>query len=195
MREREMRKKLKDMISRKRYAHTLGVMKEAVRLAKIYGADIEKARIAALLHDCAKYYKNEEAIDAARRLGIQPDSCQMAEPKLLHGPIGVKLAQIEFGVNDPEILSAIECHTTGKKNMTLLEKIIYVADMVEVGRDFPGVRQMRRAARKNLDAVLISALKECIGHVKDKGKTLHPNSIQALSYLENGNDMTQEEKD
>jgi predicted HD superfamily hydrolase involved in NAD metabolism len=191
--EREMRKKLKTMIPAKRYRHSLGVLREAVRLAKIHGADVKKARVAALLHDCAKSYKDQDAMDAAARHGLVPDSCQAEEPKLLHAPLGVALARKEFGVEDPDVLSAIGCHTTGKENMTLLEKVIYMADMVEEGRDFPGVREMRKTARRDINEGLIQAIGECIAHVRRKGRTLHPDSVQALAYLENEK-KTKEEK-
>ncbi len=179
-----MKRRLRRALNQKRYRHSIGVEKEAVKLARIYGADIRKARIAGLLHDCAKGFKDAGAIEAAKEYALKPDDYQMQAPKLLHAPLGAKVAALEYGVNDPEILSAIQFHTTGKENMTLLEKIIYIADMVEAGRDFPGVEALREMAETDLDSALTASIRQCVEHVKSKGSVLHPDSLKALSYME-----------
>lgn len=179
-----MKRKLRNMLNEKRYNHSMGVEREAVKLARIYGADIRKARIAGLLHDCAKGYKDAGALEAAARYGLQPDQYQVQAPKLLHAPLGAKIAAADYGIKDPEILSAIEYHTTGKENMTLLEKIIYIADMVEEGRSFPGVGALRDLAHADIDSALAASIRQCVEHVKSKGSVLHPDSLHALAYME-----------
>lgn len=184
MTEWGMKRRLRRALNDKRYMHSIGVEKEAVKLARIYGADIKKARIAGLLHDCAKGYKDAGAIEAATKYHLQPDDYQLQSPKLLHAPLGARVAALEYGIKDQEILSAIQFHTTGKENMTLLEKIIYIADMVEEGRNFPGVQNLRELAHRDIDSALIASIRQCVEHVKNKGSVLHPDSLRALLYME-----------
>ncbi len=130
---KDILEKLKMTLTPERYEHSIGVAEEAVRLAEIYGADIEKACIAGLLHDCAKCLPKEKLLDIiVKNKDIWAiDECELLNYKTFHAPAGVLVAQKEYGINDKEILSAIRWHTLGKKDMTLLEKIIYLADKIE----------------------------------------------------------------
>ena len=118
-----------------RYEHTLGVSYTAMALAMRYGQDLDQAELAGLLHDCAKYFNDEEIIKKCRKHGIEVSEAELRAPAVLHAKYGAWLAKNRYGVSDPEILSAIRWHTTGRANMTTLDKIIYVADYIEPRRD------------------------------------------------------------
>ena len=130
----EMCRKLKQKLNDKRYIHSIGVEYTAANLAFLYGEDVKRARIAGLLHDCAKCIPTDEKLKKAKKLGIPINSSEKANPDLLHGKLGAYYAKEKFGIKDEEILSAITYHTTGKPEMTLLEKIIFVADYIEPNR-------------------------------------------------------------
>ena len=132
-RDKNIIDKLKQSLTPERFEHSIGVAEEAVFLAEKYGADIEKARIAGLLHDCAKCLPKEKLLDiiVKNRDIWAIDECELLNYKTFHAPAGVLVAEKEYGISDKEILSAIRWHTLGKKDMTLLEKIIYLADKIE----------------------------------------------------------------
>lgn len=134
---------IKPRMPEKRYIHTLGVMETAIQLAKIYGENESKAETAAILHDIAKYADIEwmEEIVKAQQLDQQLIGWGS---ELLHGPVGAYIAESEFGITDEEILNAIRFHTTGREAMSNLEKIIFVADMIEPNRKFDGVERLRK---------------------------------------------------
>lgn len=134
---------IKPRMPEKRYIHTLGVMETAIQLAKIYGENESKAETAAILHDIAKYADIEwmEEIVKAQQLDQQLIGWGS---ELLHGPVGAYIAESEFGITDEEILNAIRFHTTGRVAMSNLEKIIFVADMIEPNRKFDGVERLRK---------------------------------------------------
>jgi predicted HD superfamily hydrolase involved in NAD metabolism len=155
----------------------------AVKMAKIYGADIDKARTAGLVHDCAKYMSNEEILDIASKNNINVDEVAKANPQLLHGSIASVIARNDMGIYDEEILDAIKYHTTGKKNMNLLEKIIYISDYIEPLRDFPGVEDLRKKALVNLDDALLDAFNNTIEVVISRNQLLHMNTIEGRNYL------------
>ena len=134
-------------LKHKRIPHVLGTEQEAIRLAERYGADVEKARVGALLHDCTKKLDMEAQLALCRHYGIQLDELEQKALKLLHAKTGAAIARDVFGV-DEEIYSAILWHTTGHANMTLLEKILYLADYIEPSRDFPGVDKLRAVCYK-----------------------------------------------
>ena len=167
MNREELLKNIEHRISARRLKHTMGVEKVAIELAKAYGSDQDKASLAALLHDIAKPYTPEEAVALGKSLGIEYDEYELFEPALLHGPLGAAIAGKEFGITDRDILCAIEFHTTGRKNMTLLEKIIYIADLIEPSRDFEGLELIQKLSKKDLDAAMQAALRREIVHVME----------------------------
>lgn len=181
--EEEMHRKLRSTQKERRYFHTLGVVKEAVRLAPKYGVEVEKAKIAALLHDCAKNFDHNRFLEIAAEYGVTLEDIAIKEPALIHAFLGAAVAYRDYGVTDKEILDAIYYHTTARANMTNLEKLIYIADMIEPGRTMPQAEELRRMVEENLDDALIYAIDCSIKHVIKKGRIIHPDSIAARNYL------------
>ena len=163
--------------------HVLGTEQEAAFLAKKYGADVTAARIAALLHDCTKKLDLPQQLSLCRHYAIPLDEMERNYLKLLHSKTGAAVARDRFGVSD-EIYNAIFYHTTGKVDMTLLEKIIYLADYIEPSRSFPGVEELRTAVHEDLDRGLCRALADSIVELQGYGSPVHPNTQEALSYIQ-----------
>ncbi|ADL12121.1 bis(5'-nucleosyl)-tetraphosphatase (symmetrical) YqeK [Acetohalobium arabaticum] len=177
MTEREKIRLLQEMISQKRLKHSLAVRDVAVDLAKEYGADIKKARTAGLLHDSAKGISNDNLLQMAQEFGIVVDDVISTVPSLLHGPIGAKLVQKEFGIEDKEILNAIKIHTLGAEEMTILEKIIFIADYIEPNRTCAGLDELRKKARVNLDsAIRIACDRTLKYHIRNED-LIHPQTL------------------
>ncbi len=166
-----------------RFRHSRDVSRTAVRLAECWDIDIEKARMAGILHDCARNLKGDELLSVAQSNGLELGDIEKLQPALVHAPLGAVLAQRRFGVADPEILQAICRHTTGAAHMSQLDKIIYLADCIEPGRNYPGVEQPRELAEKNLDAAVLVAYDHSIRFVLDGGGLLHPNTIEGRNSL------------
>jgi predicted HD superfamily hydrolase involved in NAD metabolism len=174
---------VKNKIGNKRFLHSINTAKEAASLAKRYGADENKAYIAGLLHDVAKGIPNEALETAAAENGIEIDEYEKKNPVLIHGKVGAAMVRKDLGIDDGEILSAIKWHTTGYKNMTLLEKIIYLADIIEPGRNFKETNKLRETAYKDIDKAMALGLSHVMSFVRSRGLTLHPNSIEAYESL------------
>ncbi len=171
----EIKETLKKTLSNRRYTHSLGVADEARRLASLYGADEDKAYLAGLLHDCAK--ETNEPVKRCRDLGVELDDIMKINKGLIHGPLGAEIARLDFRINDEEILGAIRWHTVGKTGMTLLEKIIYIADMTEENRDFDGVEELRKAVSSDLDAAILLSITQHLKVLEKRGAAIHPNTI------------------
>ena len=169
-------------LKHKRIPHVLGTEQEAIRLAERYGADVEKARVAALLHDCTKRLDMEEQLALCRQYGIRLDALEQQALKLLHAKTGAAIARDVFGVDD-EIYRAIWWHTTGHAGMTLLEKIMYLADYIEPSRDFPGVDKLRAVCYKDLDEGLLMGLEMTIEEMTGMGNPVHHATIEARDAL------------
>jgi putative nucleotidyltransferase with HDIG domain len=152
---------LKIFLNEPRFQHSLNVAEVAVHLAKKHGASCEKAEIAGLLHDCAK----------ERDLSIW------------HAHTSAELAQKHFGVNDPEILQAIRSHTMGNENMTLLDKIIFVADFIEPSRDFEGIAEIRKVAEKDLDKAVVLAMASTLQYLINNQKFICMNTIKSWNAV------------
>ena len=180
----ETQAKLNSRLKPGRYVHSLGVAETAVFLAERFQADVEKARIAGLLHDCARQYPNEQLIAEAVRRGIRIGQVERAMPLLLHAYIGASLIREEYGVDDEEIARAVYRHTVGGSNMTVLDKIIYFADMIEPGRAYPEVEELRRLSREaELDEMVLEGLSQSIIFVTARGHLLHPDTIAARNDI------------
>ena len=169
-------------LKHKRIPHVLGTEQEAIRLAERYGADVGKARVGALLHDCTKKLDLAEQLALCERYGIPLDDMERKTLKLLHAKTGAAIARDVFGVDD-EIYGAILWHTTGRAGMTLLEKILYLADYIEPSRDFPGVDKLRAVCYKDLDAGLLMGLEMTIGEMNALGSPVHRATIEARDAL------------
>ena len=178
----EAKKLVKARLSEKRWTHTKNVKKMAVKLAKRWGADPEKAAMAAILHDSAKELPKSELLQIFADNAIIAENAPARPSPVWHGIAAAILAQTQWGVSDPEILSAIRCHTTGKPDMSKLDKIIYLADMTSAERDWPGVEELRALQLENLDRALSDALKRSIDFVEEKGGALDPESVAAYEY-------------
>ena len=166
----------------KRMPHVLGTEQTAEALAKKYGADIHKARIAALLHDSTKRLSMEEQLALCEYYHITLDELERKALKLLHAKTGAALARGVYGVDD-DIYNAILWHTTGKPDMTLLEKVIYLADFIEPSRDFDGVDALRAAVWEDLDKGLEMGLAMTVEEMTEMGNPVHRNTLEALDYL------------
>ena len=162
----------------KRCGHVLGTAATAVKLAEQYGADVHKAEVAGLLHDCTKKLSMDEQLVLCKQYGIALDELERKALKLLHAKTGAALARDVFGV-DNDIYNAILWHTTGKPGMTVLEKVIYLADYIEPTRDFPGVDALREAVWADLDRGLLMGLEMTIEEMNEMGNPIHGNTIAA----------------
>ena len=165
-----------------RVAHVLGCRDTAVELARVYGENEVDAARAGLLHDITKAIDGPLQLTLCDEYGIVLDTFSRSFPKTLHALTGSLVAQRIFGENE-NVVSAICHHTTGRANMTLLEKIIYIADYVERNRDFPGVEEMRRLAYTDLDKAVLMGLESAVAHVKRQGQDLAPATLEALEFL------------
>lgn len=178
-----VKERLMKSIGQKRYEHSIGVMDTAIALATFYKVDVEKAKIAGLLHDCAKFKDSQYLLKRVNDFDIMLDEITVQNKELIHGPLGAKIAEFVYEIKDKEILDAIRYHTTGKENMSLLEKIIYIADYIEPNRNFPGVDWFRQYAYKNLDKCLRLSMDQTIKYLVEKGKLIHIDTIKARNYL------------
>lgn len=181
--EREAALKLvKEQLTEHRYQHTLGVMETAISLANQYGADVKKAELAAIFHDYAKFRPKEEMKEIIVSKGF-PTDLLVYNSELWHAPVGAYLVEKEAGITDSDVLDAIRFHTSGRPGMTLLEKIIYLADYIEPGRHFPGVDEVRDMAKENLDRALIKAVQNTILFLMKKNQTVYPDSFYTYNDL------------
>lgn len=180
---KKIRKKLEKQLDSKRYEHTLGVAYTAGALAMCNQTDIEKALTAGLLHDCAKCLSNEKRISICQKENITITKIEEKNPFLLHAKVGRYLAEKQFHITDEDILNAILYHNTGRPGMSLLEKIIYVADYIEPGRKHaPDLPKIRHLAFQNLDAALVWILKNTLGYLNDCNALIDPMTQKTYDF-------------
>ena len=179
-----IKKKISDYIeknlSEKRRIHTEGVRKTAVMLAEKYGEDVDKAEVAALCHDMYRGINIDLLNDYVNQLGL--DKKYMDNPNLAHGKIAAVMIKKEYGIDDQDIINAVSFHTTGRAGMSELEKIIYLADAIEPGRDYPSVNQLREAVDRGLNEALIMSLERTIEYVRQQGHFLDEDTLKARDY-------------
>lgn len=185
MKHERMLLQMKSRMPEKRYIHTIGVTETAILLANKFGIDAEKAEIAAILHDSVKYADKEWLRSIIVSEKMNPLLLQFND-ELWHAPVGSFVAKTEFGITDQAILQAIEFHTTGRAGMSKLEKIIYVSDMIEPSRKFPGVERLREKAEVDLDEAMASCIKHSITFLVEKKQPVFPDSFHCY------NDMIQQ---
>ncbi|MFS0655234.1 bis(5'-nucleosyl)-tetraphosphatase (symmetrical) YqeK [Bacillus sp. 179-C3.3 HS] len=173
---------VKEQLTEHRYTHTIGVMNTAMTLAERFGADVKKAEIAAIFHDYAKFRPKEEMKGIIQKERMNPQLLDYS-PELWHAPVGAYLVKKEVGIDDEEVLNAIEFHTSGRPNMSLLEKVIYVADYIEPGRHFPGVEEVRALAENHLDSALTQSLKNTIHFLMKKNQPVYPDTLATYNSL------------
>ena len=185
--------RLSAMMNPRRFQHTLGVRKEAVRLADLHGADLQRSALAGLLHDCAKGMPIEEMNRIARENRLVEDEKMYGSNAMLHGPVGAYLAKTEFGVKDEEILNAIYGHTIGRPGMTKLELVIFVADATEEGREaYEGLEAIRFLAERSLPAAALKSMALTRDYVRRTGRPFFREAERAWMYLESI--LTEKEK-
>lgn len=174
---------VKNHQSKKRFVHTIGVSYTSCSLAMRYGIDINKAFLAGFLHDVAKGIEDSKLIDFCKENNVDiPEVCYL-KPFLLHGPAGRVIAKNMLGIDDEDILSAIEFHTTGRPGMSLLEKIVFVADYIEPGRNkAPNLEYIRKLAFENIDSCVIKILEDTFSYLNDADGIIAPMAKDALSY-------------
>lgn len=170
-------------LGKARYRHTIGVMEEAERLAERYGEDREKAATAGLLHDLGKAKRIDELLKLDDSSDIILKENLKNNSALYHSVVSRVIAERRYSISDRDILNAVRYHTTGRPNMTNLEKIVYLADYIEPGRDFPGVEEMRKISYEDLDRAMLYALENTIVHVVSGGQILHEDTVRSRNYI------------
>lgn len=179
-----MKQELEKRLKPGRFAHSMGVSETAARLAERFGVDEQQARIAGLLHDCAREFRKEDMIAEAKKRKIAIGAVEQAMPLLLHAYIGAKRVREVYQVEDEAVEQAIWRHTVGGPGMTALDKIIWFADMIEPGRDYPGVEKLRQLAQEtSLDDMVLAGFSQSIRFVLEKGHLIHPSTVLARNEL------------
>ena len=183
MNYQEMKKKLKKALDKERYEHTKGVMYTAASMAMAHGSSIEHAMIAGLLHDCAKCIPNNEKLSLCEKYHILVTSPEAENPSLLHAKLGALLAELEYDITNPEILHAIKVHTTGEPDMSILDKIIFIADYIEPGRDkAPNLDKVRKLAFKDLNACMAQILRDTLIYLKQGNQIIDPTTEMTYEF-------------
>ena len=179
---RKYESEIKNRIGEKRFFHTERVEEVALELAKIHDVDQEKAKIAGFLHDCAKIRDSEELLKEAKKHGLLLTEEMKKAPQIIHSHLGAVFAEEVYGIEDREILNAIKYHTTGRANMTDLEKIIFLADYIEPKRNFDGVEKARELAKKDLDSAMYFALNNTLKFLVEKDSYIVLETVKARNY-------------
>ncbi len=180
------RRKLQKKLDPGRYEHSLSVSFTCMALAMNYGYDIKRAEIAGILHDCAKHFTDEDLIVKCRAKGVALSQAEIDAPAVIHAKYGAWLAEHKYGIEDPEILSAIACHTTGKAGMGTLDKILYIADYIEPRRNrAPDLPRIRKLAFHDLDQTMYEILKGTLEYLNGKGANVDPATMDAYQFFEN----------
>lgn len=178
-----IREQLKEKLNAYRYEHVLGVAYMSVALAMRWGADIAQAELAGLLHDCAKYMTVPQMLESCRQYGIALTDDELRAPGVIHAKLGAVMARAEYGVQDEAVLSAIRWHTTGRPDMSLLDKIVYVADYIEPGRrPLPRLDAYRKLAFTDLDRSLVEIMGSTLAYLERSGGFVDGASRIAYNY-------------
>lgn len=180
---KKIEEKLKINLNENRYRHTLGVAHMAASLAMAYDVDVRLAYRAGLLHDCAKAYSLGEQRVLCKEYGIEVKGILKKSPQLIHAALAPFVAKNQYGETNKEILDALECHTTGKPNMNLLEQILFIADYIEIRRrENPGLDTIRRLAFKDLDQCTLEILKNTINYLERLNQAIDQRTIDTYEY-------------
>lgn len=184
MKEFELiQEKLKKSLDAPRYEHTIGVMYVAGCMAMAHEYDIKKAMLAGLLHDCAKCMSHDERLCLCKKYKVEVTSSELENKALLHAKAGAILAQRDYDITDVDILHAIQVHTTGEPNMNILDKIIYIADYIEPGRDkAPNLEYVRKLAYEDLDACMAHILDDTLEYLSNRGGSVDPATAKAYNF-------------
>ncbi len=186
----EIRSSLSGILKSKRLAHTMLTVREAVRLAARYGVDTQKARLAALLHDCIKL-PNRELIAYADEHCYDISDEERRSPYLIHARLGAVIAMEKYGVTDSDVLRAIENHTLGRVGMSLLDKVIYVADKIEPSRDFEGIDDIRTIAYEDINKAMLLVMQHSADYTVASGRAVNPSTKTVMEYIKNEINLTE----
>ncbi|MCQ4086212.1 bis(5'-nucleosyl)-tetraphosphatase (symmetrical) YqeK [Saccharibacillus sp. JS10] len=175
-------KHVSSQMPEKRWRHTLGVMQSAIELAQRYGADPVRAELAAIIHDVAKYWPVQRQASVIAENQLNVDLLNYDAP-MWHSEVGAYVAEYEYGIEDREVIDAIRYHTSGRENMTLLDKIVCLADYIEPGRDFPGVDLIREKAKLSLEEGLIAGFDSTLRILVERNQQIFPTTVLARNDL------------
>jgi predicted HD superfamily hydrolase involved in NAD metabolism len=178
-----IREYLSKTLSEKRYIHSEGTAKTAVKLAALYDVDSRKAYLAGLVHDCTRETDMVVQNRLLEALGITIDELTLSTKELLHAHTAEYIMINHFNIYDKEVIDAVRFHTTGRENMSLLEKIIFLSDVIEPSRCFPGIENIRKLSNENIDEALLAAFESSIKFLLGKRQMIHPNTLLARNYI------------
>lgn len=178
-----LKDELKKVVSEKRYNHSIGVMNTAIELAKIYGVDEEKVKVAAILHDYAKNFSKERLEEIAKKYFKDETKDYILVTEILHSYASAQILKEKFNIEDKDIYNAIKYHTTGRKNMSLIEKIIYISDAIEPQRDYPMVDEIRKLVKKDIDKGILLEANNKIKYLISTNSTIHVNTVEMRNEL------------
>lgn len=180
---RQINNAVKKKLPKSRYIHSIGVAYTASSLAMRYDVDIHSAMVAGLLHDCAKAYSGDKLLKLALKYGITPSEAETKSPNLLHAKVGSAIAKKEYAIDDSEILQAIASHTTGRPDMSTLEKIIFIADYIEPNRKIiPNLDNVRKLAFSNIDKCIVETCEGTLNHLKNSNAEIDPATLETYEY-------------
>lgn len=182
MDENNIIKKLKRLLAPSRLKHSLRVRDKVLHLSRFYKVDLKKASIAGLLHDVSRFMESDKLLQLAKKIRLTIDPISRFEPKLLHAPLSAYIARKRFGIKDPQILRAISHHTLGREKMTMLEKIVYIADHIEEGRSHAGVKKARSLAKKDINLAIVAISSSMIRYLMEHGLPVHPGTYKTRNY-------------
>jgi len=174
---------LRSKLGPERFNHSLRVVDTALEMAAKYNLNLDQVHLAALLHDYAKELPGQVLLETARKAGLITSYVEEIQTDLLHGPVGAYLCRQELGIQDPEVLKAIRYHTTGKADMSMLNTVIYLADLIEPGRNFAGVEELRKISRNDIYQGMIFAYDATIKYVLERRLLIHPLTVEARNWL------------
>ena len=190
----KIRRKMMTELDKDRYEHTLGVMYTAASLAMRYDEDIEKALIAGLLHDCAKCLSGDTKIKLCKKYHLNVSEGEKENPRLIHAKLGAFLAAKKYHIKDKDIINAIASHTTGCPHMSLLDKIIYIADYIEPGRkELPNMAEVRKLAFTDIDACLYRILKDSLEYLTGMNVPIDPMTEKTYLYYKSKREEKEEQ--
>lgn len=177
----EIKRRLRADLSPRRYEHSLAVAEMAAELARRHGGDVERARLAGLVHDCMRDTSHIESLRLLSEKHISLTPLEIKAPNLWHAMLGAAVLEERFGITDPDVTAAVRYHTTGRAGMSLLERIVYVADCTSADRHYPEVEEVRAASLACLDDGVRASLLFCLEERKRRGEPVHPDTLAALS--------------
>ncbi len=174
---------IKSRLSEYRYIHSMNVSKSAVALAGKYGADPEKARLAGILHDVMKEEELSVQYDYIRKNGEELTAARLLNNSVIHQMSGAAYCRLELGIDDKDVLGAIRYHTTGRRDMTLLEQVVYTADFISADRNYPDVEKMRELADESLDEAMLYSLKYTINKLVGAELIVEPDTLECYNFI------------